>query len=864
MRRGSALLLLAIPLLVACGEKSEEAPPTGKAPSAAPTATFPTRSELIASCRDLLATEGDAAVARLLLTMITPPPRAPGEAERAAIDAAWELVARRRPREAIARLESVPEELGEARALGAFAHLVLGEREAFARAVALTLASGSEEGARRLLAGRMLARAGALEEAEAALRSTVDPRAPGCLARVLLARGQGAEAALAVTGPAVESDSPDLGTVRTHLLLLVLAGRHAEAEAMLEPLLPLATDDPELWEVEGALAMRTGDAARAVAAYEKVLDLDPDSTVAQLNLATILFAEGKRDEALDRLEAALTRPADADRVGRLHGAGELSILETGRALALGCYHLALRHLSRGSPREKAEGYLLRAVRADPEFSPAWTALSDVQLKAGDREAALATLREGAAAGRSDAVLMRLAVRSLMADDLEGFEAAAAGIDPSSLPGRALARLGKPGRGGRFVLPWGPRTALVPEARRHAALAEAFLGIPVEPDLDGPAFFALLRDCGVTPATSATLDPRAVLRSGRPVLVDRLVVADHGCLPSLVLVMGYDEGLGAYFADSPEAGGTLLVRDAELAGGLLYAPSPGEPGADPEAAAIDRALRLVVAGRITEARTALPAKSDHPLAAYAACRVALAMRDPMAVAIAADAVKRRPEYDALRMLLAETCLYSGAVGRAVQSVNLLEEKVGDLSVLAIVREIRGLAEFRPGNEEKAFRALEALRRERPDYLPVYETLSGMYLRLDRFREALEVLDGLERQAPGVRARDDYRRARRTTFRGIIQTSTTLAELEVALRARDPEVRKLLVRRAPVLRYREAVALLTRLCEDPDTNVRALAVRMLGGRTYRDGAEAVRKRLADEAALVRGAAARALRRLLGMKS
>ncbi len=49
--------------------------------------------------------------------------------------------------------------------------------------------------------------------------------------------------------------------------------------------------------------------------------------------------------------------------------------------------------------EDAIGHFTAAVGQDPAYSPAWQALGRAQEKAGDREAALATYRQGLAAAR---------------------------------------------------------------------------------------------------------------------------------------------------------------------------------------------------------------------------------------------------------------------------------------------------------------------------------------------------------------------------------------------------------------------------------------------------------------------------------
>jgi tetratricopeptide (TPR) repeat protein len=54
--------------------------------------------------------------------------------------------------------------------------------------------------------------------------------------------------------------------------------------------------------VAGAIAMREEDYPRAEAAFARALDRHPDSWYAELELAVIAALEGRRDEALARLE----------------------------------------------------------------------------------------------------------------------------------------------------------------------------------------------------------------------------------------------------------------------------------------------------------------------------------------------------------------------------------------------------------------------------------------------------------------------------------------------------------------------------------------------------------------------------------
>jgi arylsulfatase A-like enzyme/thioredoxin-like negative regulator of GroEL len=141
-------------------------------------------------------------------------------------------------------------------------------------------------------------RAAALREADATL--AIDPRfsdARVLRAGVLASRGDHATAAEELRR-AVETD-PAKPALRLDLArVLAEAGRAGEAKAEYDALLKLRPDDAAALTGRGALAAANGDPAAGLRDLRRALELQPALDEARIDLAQVLEATGRRDEAL--------------------------------------------------------------------------------------------------------------------------------------------------------------------------------------------------------------------------------------------------------------------------------------------------------------------------------------------------------------------------------------------------------------------------------------------------------------------------------------------------------------------------------------------------------------------------------------
>jgi len=224
-----------------------------------------------------------------------------------------------------------------------------------------------------------------------------------------------------------------------------------------------------------------------------------------------------------------------------------------------------------------------------------------------------------------------------------------------------------------------------------------------------------------------------------------------------------------------------------------------------------------------------------------------------------ALEKDPENPPIRLMLAQVYMGTGEVGRAVQEINRLEETIGDISGFVLVRRLKALALLSPETIDEGIRELEAIRRDRPDYLPVYEELIGVYLARARFQESLQVLLAFGHRAPEVRKSTKYQRALTLAYKGMAAEATGLEDIEPLIAAEDPKVRVIALKTISRLTREESSAVIGRLVGDPDLGVRAMAVKLTGQYAHDELAESVKAALDDPEPLVRGAAATAWRKL-----
>lgn len=144
-----------------------------------------------------------------------------------------------------------------------------------------------------------------------------------------------------------------------------------QARGILESLLERYPDLAVLHSFYGLCTLRLDDAGRAIAAFRKAMELDPDLAEPRQYLGDLYFARGRPDNAREHYEAALVRnPFLADAHKRL---GEVLLKDGDRAEALERFdaYLLLRpgdfelHLARVA--------LLTEMNR-PEAAPAWDRL----------------------------------------------------------------------------------------------------------------------------------------------------------------------------------------------------------------------------------------------------------------------------------------------------------------------------------------------------------------------------------------------------------------------------------------------------------------------------------------------------------
>ena len=94
-------------------------------------------------------------------------------------------------------------------------------------------------------------------------------------------------------------------------LSLVAQGRHAEARALLEPLLEREPDAPDVRLLLGVLHAREGNYAEAITVFERLRDDQPAMFEAHNNLAVLYAKLDQLDDAREALVAALKLKPDA-------------------------------------------------------------------------------------------------------------------------------------------------------------------------------------------------------------------------------------------------------------------------------------------------------------------------------------------------------------------------------------------------------------------------------------------------------------------------------------------------------------------------------------------------------------------------
>ena len=181
-------------------------------------------------------------------------------------------------------------------------------------------------------------------------------------------------------------------------------------------------DRPESRVNLGNLALERGDAATAEKEYRSAIRLDPTFTPAQVNLADVLRATGRDEEAASVLRAAIARttsdgtPRDASEATLHHALGlalvrlgrqDEAMVELERAVEAApdepryAYVLGVALHSRGLG-DQAVALLERAHRRWPADAEVLSALAAIERERGNAKNALAYARKLAAIDPSDA------------------------------------------------------------------------------------------------------------------------------------------------------------------------------------------------------------------------------------------------------------------------------------------------------------------------------------------------------------------------------------------------------------------------------------------------------------------------------
>jgi protein O-GlcNAc transferase len=156
---------------------------------------------------------------------------------------------------------------------------------------------------------------------------------------------------------------------------LYLLNRFQPAITVLRRTLQKERENHEAYRLLALSLEALGQAAEAGDAFRQAVRLNRAAAPNEdpgIDYAVFLFRQGRAEDAIDPLEAALKRHPDA---ARAH-------------LELGCIQLALDHL------EEAAAHLERALALDPQSARAHLLLGKVYLRLGKPEAAEEHLRQG--------------------------------------------------------------------------------------------------------------------------------------------------------------------------------------------------------------------------------------------------------------------------------------------------------------------------------------------------------------------------------------------------------------------------------------------------------------------------------------
>jgi tetratricopeptide (TPR) repeat protein len=161
---------------------------------------------------------------------------------------------------------------------------------------------------------------------------------------------------------------------------LISSGEYGAAEAALTKALELSPGEPQAESLLGWAMMLNERYDEARLALQKVLMREPANALARVNLGYVCLRKGILGEAVEHLSRAIR--LDNDR----------------RATTYANFYLGLVYVERGM-YEEAQTFFKKAIALGPGLVQAHFELGRAYLRAGRRDEALATWREGSAANK---------------------------------------------------------------------------------------------------------------------------------------------------------------------------------------------------------------------------------------------------------------------------------------------------------------------------------------------------------------------------------------------------------------------------------------------------------------------------------
>jgi putative PEP-CTERM system TPR-repeat lipoprotein len=181
----------------------------------------------------------------------------------------------------------------------------------------------------------------------------------------------------------------ELGVVAYQAEMILILGHIQrrdldKAMAAVKALEKKQPNNPQTFEMYGMVNLAKGDLDAARKSFDKVLELQPANLSAAYNLAQLDLVQKKPDDARKRYEAMIAKQPNNDEL----------------YLALAQYQART-----GATPEAIAGTLQRAIKASPQAASPRLALIELQLRAGDTKAALATAQDALAAIPSEPRLL---------------------------------------------------------------------------------------------------------------------------------------------------------------------------------------------------------------------------------------------------------------------------------------------------------------------------------------------------------------------------------------------------------------------------------------------------------------------------